>query len=931
MPVKPPPTSLDIFNETQDKFFELRDERAIEVGDYRSFWSQQQKMLRTYHEASGSGRGLVQMHGQLMDVLIRCCYHSAEKVYLSKYGTEWASPISLVALGGYGRGELSPCSDVDLMLLYGKKVSSKLLFFLSETIDREIIHSLWGLKIAAKCVYRTIEHSIADARGNFRLKNAQLDARLICGSRELFGAFQKQYHQFFISQPLELFENCCIEEKNQRHRKCNFMVFLQEPDVKTGVGGLYDYQTIFWLARARLNASTMGAIRHQGGISEKERVELEKAYDFILRVRNELHFQNGRGSNILNIDDQSRIAWALGYKDDWVFTRVRAFMSDYYKHTQTIHEALQQFEQRLKQLRETKKSRSIFRLIFKNRFKYKDNRYPKKYINGFIITKDFLTYVSRNIFIEDPINLIRVFRHAQQYRVKLSPEIKELIKEHAHLITEDVINNQSSNRCFSSLLQMVGEVNPTLALMHELGVLGRFIPEFKEITHLVQHGQYHQYTADMHTLNAIQVLDEIFRYKNLKEKRYYESIKSMVRPWLLYVLVLLYDLGKESMDYHEKRIAIARSILDRLEIEPVQQEDLLFVIKNDNKMVQFWEHCDPVDLEASNAFALFVGNIELLNYFYVHTYCDVKATAVGRWNSHKEILHTKLFEQTRQFLVEHKDHIGQRNDDNRARYRELICKGNQDITQDQANAMLEIYSDDYFELNSPQEFDLHLQLFKRASQHIEHSNCSGSLMPIIHWEYDVDKCLTIVTVITWDRTGLFASLTGALSLSNLNILTAKSFSRLDQMSLNEFQVIESSNTNETNESLEEKFRKNLKEILVNNVDPMSMIAMQIKKQGNKEISKSVSQTIKRVYMNYEPLEKRTTIEIHCTNRIELIHQFTKAITENGFNIIFSRIFTEIGEIVSKFHIQKNNVNEITTTKNLIALRECLDAIIEIKK
>lgn len=924
MQIKPPPISLGIFNETQNEFCECRS-------DYRRFWSQQQKMLRTYHEASGSGMGLVQMHSQLMDVLIRCCFHSAEKIYLSKYGTDWPSPISLVALGGYGRGELSPCSDVDLMLLYSKRVSSQSLLHLSEIIDTEIIHPLWDLKIVAKCVYRTIEYSITDARNNFRIKNAQFDARLICGSKDLFGVYQEEYQKYFTSESVESFENQCIEDKNLRHKKCNFIVFLQEPDVKTGVGGLYDYHTIFWLARASLKVSTMEAIEHQGGVSKKERVQLEKAYDFILRVRNELHFQNGSGNNILNRDQQSRIAWALGYKEDWVFTRVRAFMSDYYGHTQKIHEVLQQFEERLKQLREQKKRQSLFKMIFKNRFKGEQNRYAKKYISGFIIINDFLTYASKNIFIEDPINLIRAFRYSQQYRVKMSPEIKVLIKESAHLITEDVINDQSSNRCFSSILQAVGEVYPTLALMHGLGVLGHFLPEFKEITHLVQHGQYHQYTADIHTLNAIQVLDEIFKYKNSKEKRYYESIKSLISPWLLYVLILLYDLGKEHMDHQEKRIAVAKPILDRLEVEPKQQEHILFVIKNDKKMIQFWEHCDLVDSENSNAFALFVGNIELLNYFYVHTYCDLASTAVGLWSGHKEILHTKLFEQTRQFLMEHKKHITKDGDDSRSRYRELIYKRNPDFTQNQADAMLEIYSDVYFEQNSPQEFDLHLQLFTQVSQHIEHSNCSGALMPAIHWEYDIDRCLTIVTIITWDRTGLFASLSGALSLSDFNILTAKSFSRSDQMSLNIFQIIESNSNNETNENLEEKFRKNLREILINDMDPTSMIAKQIKKRRKKENTTSVVQAIKRVYMNYEPLEKKTEIEIHCTNRSDLIHQFTKAITEHGFNIVFSRIFTENSEIVSKFHIQKNNVYEITTTKNLIALRECLDGIIETKK
>jgi [protein-PII] uridylyltransferase len=938
--LKSPPISPEIVKSAPIELFEHKDPSTdiVGMGDYKKFWAQQQKMLRTYHVASQSGNGLVQMHARMMDELLRYFYKNAKNGYSKKYEKEWSQLISLVAIGGYGRSELSPHSDVDLMLLYSEKIGSDLLTTFLDVFNEEIIYPLWDLKIAVKHAYRTVNHSITDAKRDFKVKNAQLDGRLICGSKELFEVFREKYENFFRNEPVEAFVSQCIEEREHRHRKYDFTVFLQEPDIKTGVGGLYDYQTILWLGRAKLRASTIEAIEHQGILIRGESIQLEKAYNFLLRTRNELHFQNDGASNLLNIEKQSQVALGIGYNQKEEFNRTKMFMRDYFEQTQVIREISENFEERLSRRVDREKKRSWFKKIFKINFKTVKSPYPKKYIDGFVIANNCLTYESRNVFIEDPIRLIRLFRHAQQYHVELSHEIKKLIKKSVYLIDKEVINHPSANRCFSSILQSLGEVYPILTLMHELGVLGHFLPEFRDIMYLIQHEHYQQYTVDIHTLNTIQVLDEIFRYKNTKGKRYYESIKNTTRPWLLYLLLLLHDLGKVNggTDHSEMGATIAKPILDRLKIGHTQQEYILFVIKNNQRMVRFWQRFDMDDPQVPAAFALFVGGTELLNYFYVQTYCDLRATAAGLWNSHKEMLHTKLFEKTLEFLIKHEGYIEQRIEHKKDLYKESICKYNPNITQIEAEKMLLLYPDQYFMLNSPEEFDLHIRLFDEANRHIEKSSCSGSLMPVIHWEYDIDQCLTIVTIVTWKRSGFFASLSGAFALSGFNILEAKAFSRTDQMSIKVFHIMESSNDNATSEYLEEKFYHNLRQILVNNMDPSSSIAIQIKKRHkNTRLTRQglrpIPRTTPRLNVNHEPSSKKTVLEIQCTDQLGLVYQFANTIAQQGFNIIFSRISIEYGEVVTIFQINKNNSDETTTAKDLIALRESINKIIEIKK
>lgn len=936
--LKNPPTSPNIVKEAYNELSKYGYPNIInEEKDYKEFWFQQQKVLRTYYETSQSGTGLVEMHARLMDELLKYFYQRAKDTYFKKYEKEWSHSISLVALGGYGRSELSPQSDVDLMLLYSEKIGSDLLAIFLNVFNEEIIHPLWDLKIAVRHEYRTINHSISDAKRDFKIKNAQMEGRLICGSKELFEMFQDKYENFLKNESIEVFENQCIEDKENRHRKYNFTVFLQEPDIKAGVGGLYDYQTILWLGRARLKASTIEAIEARGLLSRGESIRLEKAYNFLLGVRNNLYFQSEGTGNLLNTEKQSQVAWEMGYRQKDVFTRVKTFMKDYYEQAQGIYEISKNFERRLGQLRDKSKSQSWLSTILKSNFKTVRHQHPKKYIDGFIIRNNRITYESKNVFIEEPVRLIRVFRHAQQYHVELSYEIKELIKESLYLIDESIINHPSSNCCFSSILQALGEVYPILILMHELGVLQHFIPEFKEITYLIQYEQYHQYTVDIHTLNTIQVLDEIFRYKNSRGKQYYESIKSTTRPWLLYLLLLLHDLGKASGESESSEIGarIAKPILDRLKIGATQQEYILFMIGNNLRMARFWQRFDIDDPQVPAAFALFVGNMELLSYFYVQTYCDLRATAPGLWNGHKEMLHTKLYEKTLEFLIKHESYIEQRIDNKKDLYRESIHKHNPKISQNEIEKMLELYPDLYFMLNSPEEFDLHIRLFEEANEHIEKSSCSGSLMPVIHWEYDINQSLTIVTIVTWDRTGFLSSLSGAFLSSGFNILETKAFSRADQMSIQVFNIMESSTNNATNDRLQREFQNNLRQILVNDRDPLT-IATQIKKcHKNTRLTrwglKSIPRRTPIVNVNCDHTDKKIVIEIQCTDQTGLLYQFSRTITQHGFNIVFLRVSTEYGEVVNIFHVHKNNSGETTTTKDLIVLRESLNKIVEIKK
>lgn len=914
-----------------DKY--LRGGEKIE--DYREFWEQQVKKLRVYHESSESGEGFLHMHGELMNVLLRHLYNNTKIIYAKKYEKEWSYPASLVGIGGYGRNALAPYSDVDLVLLHSEKIHSDILDPFVEIFHQEVILPLWDLKIKVSIAIRTINNTIEEAKKNFNIKNAQLDARLICGSKNLFNTFQETYDAYFRSEPIEAFINHIIREKSSRHKRQNDTIFLLEPDIKLGVGGLRDYKTILWLARAKLKVATLRAIEDQGFLSSSEVEKLTEAHNFLIRVRNELQFQSNYASNILNIAKQSSVALALDYKIVDHFARVEIFMKDYYRHAKCIHEIVGLFEERLTKNKECHK-KSWLELIIKNRVKNKDIQKPKKEIDGFIIADNILTYQSKDVFKENPVRLVRAFKHAQQYHAELSRELKILIKNSLDLITEKVVNDQASNRCLCAILQTVGEVSSILKLMHELGILGRFIPEIESITHLAKHEYYHQYTVDTHTLNAIQVLDEIFESKDFESKHYYNAIKNTTSPWLSYLILLLHDLGKAQRtgDAIEHSVKLAKKILDRLQIGPIQQEYVLFAIKNQFQMIQFCQKCDIDDPQVVAAFSSFIGDKEILNYLYVTAYCDAKGTATNFWNSHKEILHTKLFENTLEFFIKNEGSIEEQIDQRKNKYRQSIHKRNPEMSYSEITQMLELYPHDYFILNNPQEIELHIHLLEQFKKDLEKQGCRNS-MPIVHWENDIDQCVTVVTIIGWDRTRLLANLAGTFAISGFDILNTKVFTRGDKIIIDTFYVIEGKDNFSPIEDLKQRFQKNLNSILIDNVNPTAEILAQRKTSFKhllieNDLREKLASINPCVNVHHEHIINRTILEIQCEDQIGLLHRIASVISERGFNITFARISTEHKIAIDTLHISKINSNEITTTQDLITLREQLNEALQLR-
>jgi [protein-PII] uridylyltransferase len=893
----------------------------------KRYLAQENARIRQLHDLGGSGRAVTRARSDMIDHLLAALFDHAVAAYLRRQGP-LPSPVVLIALGGYGRGELCPMSDVDIMFLFSAKAKAAAMKPLQEHLTNEILYILWdcGLKVGHST--RTFDDAFAEARKDIQTKTALLEARLIAGSSSLFETFAQAYRSYYLTEDPRGYIASRLADQAARRAKHGDTPFLQEPDIKNGVGGLRDYQNSGWMARVKLGTTGLADLVAQNYLRDAELVEFDRAYDFLLRVRNELHFQSRHAADVLPLDMQPKVAANLGYQASDMLARVEEFMQDYYRAAQTILRISRLIENRLSlALGQEGASRIPFRDLLKlQRFQR-----PKR-LDGFILRGQELAVEKPEVFREDPVRLIRVFRHCQQLGCKPDFQLTTLIHESLALVTPAVIHSPDANVSFRAILAEVGAVHPTLSLMHELGVLGKFIPEFDQLTCLVQHEYYHRYTADVHTLNAIRQLDLIYTQAEPITLKYRAALHESADPALLYVTLLLHDIGKADgiQGHAEAGVKIAQPLLERLQVAPAGRELVTFVIKNHLVMARFWQKRDVDDPSTAAAFAELVGDTDRLRHLYVHTFCDARGTAASLWNSYKDTLHTHLFHATLERL-----NLGAALD---LRYREkktmilqeLITKQIPGISADEITAHFNLLPERYFIHTDTAEIALHIRMVNRLLQSITETDSVGSLKPVIEWQDDLNRSLTVVNVVTWDRAGLFYKLAGAFSVAGLSILGAKVISRSDHIAIDTFYVVEPARGVVQNMIAQETFAKTIESALVTNKDLYPEIVTQAKRLGSRRSTsgETLHATFPPTVEVYHELAMhRIIVEIQAYDQIGLLYQLAKTISDHGFDITFARIGTERGVAIDTFYIESANREPVEGDTRLLALRDALAKVI----
>ena len=869
----------------------------------KTFMRLESGMIRMHHDAGEAGLRTAEARAAMIDVMLARLFDYALDSYRRAHG-ELPSPVCLIALGGYGRHELSPQSDIDVMFLFPSKTKPAVVKPLQEHLVNEVLYLLWDCDLKVGHSTRTIDEVFVQARKDIQTKTSLLESHLVAGPATLYETFAKAYRNFATTENPKGYIADRLADQATRRTKYGDTAFLQEPDIKNGVGGLRDYQNALWMARVKLGIERMEELHTLNYLRRKELSDFQRAYNFLLRVRNELHFISNRPTDLLDLEMQPRIAQRLGYRQHDILQRVEDFMEDYYRQAQAIYRISKIVENRLAlAIKETGGSLLSFREVLRLR---RSERV--KQIDGFVLRGRELAAGTATVFAEDPVRLIRVFRHCQQLDAAPDFNLTALIRESLPLLTRRVLESADANLSFRTILGEAGSGFPTLKLMHELGVLGRFIPAFDRLTCLVQHEFYHRYTADIHTLNAIRELDRVFTEAEPITLKYRKALHETSEPTLLYLILLLHDIGKAAgiKGHSESGVQLAGPLLERLQVDPKNRELVTFIIKNHLIMARFWQRHNVDDPQTATAFADLVGDAEKLRYLYVHTFCDARGTAASLWNGYKDALHQSLFLATLDRLLLG-DAVEKRNLERKQMiYKELITKQIPGIGQDEVSAHFNLLPERYFLHTESGEIALHIQMVNRLLK-------------------------SVVNVVTWDRAGLFYKLAGGFSVAGLNILGAKVISRTDHIAIDTFYVVEPGRGIVQSQNAMETFARTVEAALIQNKDLYPEIVAQAQKIAanrytteNNTLHTSFPPTVE-VY--HELAMQRTIIDIQAHDQIGLLYRLAKAIYDHGFDITFARINTERGVALDTFYIESANHEPTEDTARLHALRDSLARVI----
>ena len=848
-------------------------------------------VMRAHHNGA-SGKRVCAAHAECMDAIILKLYENFT-VRRLKLARSAADKFCIVALGGYGRSELCPKSDVDIMFLYDNTVGDEI----KTLIVDEILYPLWntGLKLGHSS--RTRREAIADARSDVISKNSMLDARFICGSKRVYSAFERAFKAMCARNKQEHFGEL-MRLKRDRHAKFRWTPYLQEPNIKNGIGGLRDAQTMGWKTFLNFGSSDFRELAKRRIISLSEYKAVSKAYDFLLRVRNDMHYNFGRENDLLDLETQPKIAARLGFSDTLQAQGVEIFMRKIYYSFRVIDAVSKTARKRMG----LELPGDVLATMRHMGARKPRNR--KFTVDGFSIYCGEVDAVWYNVFKTKPSRLINVFLYCQEYGAVPSDKLEVMIKDSRHLIDASVRSNKRTNAAFLKILERTGNVFPTLEMMHFWGVLGRFIEEFGDITCMVQHEFYHRFTADVHTLNTIAQLDKIFcARQDGKEPFYWDYHKVLVStksPASVYLMLFFHDIGKGDgiRGHAEVGAEIASRLLDRLGVPPSDAEPIIFAIKNHLEMARFWQLHDVEDEKSIAKFASLVGNEEHLKYLYILTFCDAMGTSESFWNSYKQSLHSMLYSGTLAYLQKEES---QRESSYRRRservMKELLAMPDMEMHSELLKEHFANLPRNYFLFHGRDDVAVHIKMIARLLRR------KSTDMPILEWRDDPNRSISKLCVVSYDRGGLFAVLAGILSLAGLDILGSKILTRPDGITIDTFYVTGISGGLSENPRVRERFARQIASALN---DPSSLDS-EINDRFYSDSRTFSSEVNSDVFMRRE--SGKIILDIRTPDRVGLLYKIAKTIHLCGYNILFARINTENRWAQDTFHIDARPLAE----------------------
>lgn len=882
----------------------------------KSFVNQQDTRIREIHDLGAGGLEVAGARSVMVDNVIRTAFITSQQ-HLSP---EEPIKVAVTSVGGYGRGTLNPGSDIDLLFLL--PVNSTKISAITKELVQEILYLLWDTGFKVGHSSRSINECIDEAKSEQQSKTALMDTRLIAGDSSLVEDFILRYQSDCIQKNPDAFFELRRQDLRSRHRKYSHTVFLQEPHVKESCGGLRDFHNIIWVEQVKRGSDDLESLVKERILTKSAYKELEAAYDFVHRVRNELHYHTGSSTDILTLRLQGIVATNFQYPEKSILRRCESFMRDYYRHTRAIYH-------------HTSSLMEIFQIEInendgaKGWLKFLPQAQKKRIeLDGFVIRDGRIYPKNNDIFDEDPHRLMRVFQECQLRNLTLAPQTRKLIKANWQLINADFRNAKANRETFRAMLERKGSVAEVLRMMHRVGVLGRWMPEFGALDCLVQHEFFHRYTADEHTLRCIEQLDALIEDDSRERGIYRKILTDLEDPYAIYLAMILHDTGRaENVREHTDGSAmLAAQVCSRFKIRGARRSLLTFLVDHH---LTYWRYATSKNLEDPEVIEEFAGLMrdqERLEALLVFTYADSNGTNEEAWSPWKETLMLQLFRSTRDFLSSGKN---QYNADREAELKKLK-KRTKNALKEKYHKQLDIHFDTmpkgYFRYRTPESIAIHIRAVRRYTKKAGKAP-AGFHESDLRWINRDNRGYTELVITTMNRPLLIEKVACALAASQINVIAADVYTSTDGITCDIFHVCTEDQLAVTHAGTKKKVEDTFSKLIQKDSYDSSKYLKKKRNFLQKDTTEGGLPFPVQAFVNNHVSQQFTAIEVQALDRIGLLHDIFLNIGKCGLATVHARICTEKGAAMDTIYVSNIDGSKVTDPEKIMQLENSIQRLV----
>ena len=819
-----------------------------------------------------SARALVLSQSLLTDAIVTIALTVAIRHIHPLANPTEAERIAVIAVGGYGRAEMAPASDIDLLFLTPWKTTPW-----AESVVESMLYMLWDLKLKVGHATRTVRDCIRLGRDDITIRTALLEHRFVAGHAPLADELgDKLWSDLFRNTGPEFIDAKLIE-RAERHKRQGGQRYVLEPNVKEGKGGLRDLQTLYWIGKYLHRVAAARELVAVGLFRAEEYDAFRTAEEFLWAVRCHLHYITGRATDQLTFDLQVEVAARMKYRDTSGRRAVEHFMQDYFRHATRVGELTRIFLTEL-EARHAKPEASLFG-IFKR----------KKHVKaGYKLVQGRIDVIDAAAFLADKLNLLRVFEEALRTGYLLHPNVMRLIAANLHLFDDEMRATPEAIRIFTDLLLKHGNPERGLRRMNELGVLGAFIPEFEAIVAMMQFNVYHHYTVDEHIIQTVSILAQIERGELLEELPVASGIlKEGINRKVLYVALLLHDIGKGRPEDHSILGAqMARRIAPRLGLTPDEVETVEWLVRYHLLMSDMAQKRDIGDPRTVRDFAKAVKTKKRLDLLTVLTVCDIRGVGPGTWNNWKAMLLRRLYSDTADALENGLENVNRdkRENEGKRALREALA----DWPAADLRAELGRHYPPYWQGLSTETQSVFARLLRGLGE--------DEIRVDLHPEPDRDA--TRAAFALADHPGIFSRLAGALALVGANVVDARTYTSKDGYATAVFWV-QDSDGKPYDEARLPRLRNMIDKTLKGEILAREALADRDKvKKREREFRFPT-----HITFDNEGSDIYTIIEVDTRDRPGLLFDLTRTLANNNIYIASAVIATYGAQVVDSFYVK----------------------------